>query len=258
MKKLLLGSVALAAFAAGPTMAADMAVRAPVLKAAPPAAIYNWSGFYIGGHAGGAWGTKDWSFVDVGPTFTPIVPPTVTSHDISGFLAGGQIGVNWQTGNVVFGLEADASWTNASGSSDCPTPNLGGVCESNVKWVATGTGRLGYAWDRVLVYAKGGAAWARDEYFVTFLVPPIPTGNEKGTQDRFGWTAGGGVEFAITPNWSVKAEYNYLDFGTKGVSLNRINTGVHDETSNMTQRMHLAKIGLNYRFDWGNSVVARY
>jgi opacity protein-like surface antigen len=133
--------------------AADMPARMPTkAPVAPVVVAYNWSGFYIGAHVGGVWGDKDWRDT-IGP---------LGSHDVSGLLAGGQIGFNWQSGNWVFGIEAQASWTNADGRHDTPTTFF----TTEVKWLGTIAGRIGWARDRLLLYVKGGAAFAHDEHGV--------------------------------------------------------------------------------------------
>jgi outer membrane immunogenic protein len=209
--------------------AADLGQR-PVYKAQPaPVAIYNWSGFYIGGHAGYAWGREE---------ITDNITGVTGATDPSGFLAGAQVGYNWQVGQWVFGIEGDWSWTNADGSTAIP----GAIVTSEHNWYGTATARLGYAVDNWLWYVKGGAAWADADYSIA--------GVSVG-ETRSGWTIGGGLEYGLTPNWSAKLEYNYLDFGKDSIAAP---IGVQADT-----QVHLFKAGLNYRFDWGKApVVARY
>lgn len=209
--------------------AADLGQR-PVYKAQPaPVAIYNWSGFYIGGHAGYAWGREE---------ITDNITGVTAATDPSGFLAGAQVGYNWQVGQWVFGIEGDWSWTNADGSAAIP----GAIVTSEHNWYGTATARLGYAVDNWLWYVKGGAAWADADYSIA--------GVSVG-ETRSGWTIGGGLEYGLTPNWSAKLEYNYLDFGKDSIAAP---IGVQADT-----QVHLFKAGLNYRFDWGKApVVARY
>jgi outer membrane immunogenic protein len=235
--KALLGGIALSIALAAPAMAADL--RMPV-KAPPPmvAPAYNWTGFYIGAHVGGAWGTKDWVAVGVGP---------LGSHDIDGLIAGGQVGFNYQVGAWVWGVEVDFSWANLDGGHTDTV--FVGNNTTEVNWLGTATGRVGLAWDRALIYAKGGAAWVRDVYTITspgFLAETRDT--------NWGWTVGAGLEYGLTPNWSMKLEYNYLDFGTERISFNP-NAGAPFERD-VDQNIHLVKFGINYRF--GGPVVARY
>jgi len=237
MRRFTLALAAVATIALGATAAsaADLGQR-PVYKAQPPmvVAAYNWSGFYIGGHLG-----YGWSKTDVHDHLTGLSG----SADPSGFLGGGQIGFNWQTGAFVFGIEGDGSWTNADGSR---TFSNGAVVTMEHNWYATLTGRVGYAVDNWLWYVKGGGAWSDADY--TVVGPAGGTGSRSGT--RSGWTVGTGLEWALAPNWSAKIEYNYLDFGNEGIGATNFDVDT---------RVHLVKLGLNYRFDWGKApVVARY
>lgn len=232
----------------GSAAAADL--RAPV-KAPPPAPVivaYNWTGFYIGAHVGGAWGRKEWVDFETGG-FGPL-----GSHDVSGFLAGGQVGVNWQApgSNWVLGIEGDGSWTDASGDHTFGPLSM----HSKLKWLATVTGRLGYAWDRVLIYAKGGVAFAGIEHDLLFgVAAPIAASADKS---RTGWTVGGGIEYAFAGNWSFKAEYNFMDFGDKDVTFVGP-IGGPGGPLRIDSQVHVAKFGINYRFGgFGGPVVARY
>jgi outer membrane immunogenic protein len=224
-------ALAAATFALGITAAsaADLGQR-PVYKAqpAPVMAAYNWSGFYVGGHVGYAWASED-----VSSTLTGLSGGT----DPSGFLGGAQVGFNWQTGAFVFGVEGDWSWTNADGSTAIPV-----AVTSQHNWYATATARVGYAVDNWLWYVKGGAAWLDADYTVAGL---------QVGDTRTGWTVGTGIEWALSPNWSVKLEYNYLNFGSESIAAP---IGVDADT-----QVSLVKLGLNYRFDWGKGpVTARY
>jgi outer membrane immunogenic protein len=209
--------------------AADLGQR-PVYKAQPaPVVIYNWSGFYIGGHAGYGWGRE---------TITDNITGVTGKTDPSGFIGGAQVGYNWQVSQWVFGIEGDWSWTNNDGSAAIP----GAIVKSEYNWYSTLTGRVGYAVDNWLWYVKGGAAWADADYSI---------GGVKVGDSRSGWTVGGGLEYGLTPNWSAKIEYNYLDLGKDNIGAP---IGVHADS-----QVHLLKAGLNYRFDWGKGpVTARY
>jgi outer membrane immunogenic protein len=230
---LALAAVATIAIGATAASAADLGQR-PVYKAPAPmvVAAYNWSGFYVGGHLGYGWANTDVHNVITGGS---------GSTDLSGFLLGGQIGFNWQAGAFVFGIEGDGSWTNAEGSRTFTNA----VVEMEHNWYATLTGRVGYAVDNWLWYVKGGGAWSDADY--TAVVLGV-TGSRSGT--RSGWTIGTGLEWALAPNWSAKIEYNYLDFGNEQIGLTNFD---------VDSQVHLVKLGLNYRFDWGKApVVARY
>jgi outer membrane immunogenic protein len=242
--------------------AADIRARpAPVYKAAPAmVAAYDWTGFYIGGHVGYGWGDKDWTDVALDGPFTGTVRPQ--SFHTDGFLGGGQVGVNWQTGPWVLGAEFDMSWTGMDGSSTGPS-FAGGAGESitvgtDIKWLATATGRVGYAWNNWLWYVKGGFAWAHEDFpRSAFVNTPITFPTLSDT--RTGWTVGAGAEFGWTPNWSVKLEYNYLDFGSEQYTMVGTQPGVGTITvgTDIDQHIHLVKLGINYRFgDFGKGPVA--
>jgi len=235
MKRQCIGVLAVTLFA-GPALAADLAVKAPVYKAPPPV-FFSWTGLYIGGHAGGAWNTSDWFFPDFG---------TATSHSASSALGGGQIGYNYQVSSWVFGVQGDVSGLSLIGQSVCPNP--GDNCRTEQKWIASATARLGYAWDAALLYAKGGAAWSHDDYSVINAATGVTTEINSGGGDRAGWTLGGGLEYAFWHKWSAFVEYDHFDFGTEKFSTVSPNTGAFVEHLNVGQRVDEVKAGVNYRF----------
>jgi len=260
------GALSVVAAIAGLTMAsisqaADMPVKAPRLAA--PAA-FNWSGFYIGGHVGGAWGTVE-SEIPLG--YGGYAFP-VSSHTINGFLAGGQVGINWQLNSwLVLGVEGQFSWTDMKGSAPCVVLLK---CTTEVNWLGSVAGRVGYTFDRTMLYVKGGIAFADSDYSASFG-PFSATASDTRTGVMFG----AGIEHAFLRNWSAKLEYNYMDFDTdtfnftsKGggckdvLSISKVSSdciGSGSIKADVTQRIHLVKFGLNYRFDWGApAVVARY
>ena len=192
-------------------LAADL--PAPVLPSVykEPPVLYTWTGFYIGGNIGAAWqGLSGTNFSDtIGSTFT--APTNVQ------FMGGGQVGVNYQFwGGVVIGAEAMFDWlpntTNASITATAPDGTAAFLGTINNRWLTTATGRLGYAWDRVLLYGKGGAAWvgASNPGISIGGVPAALTG---GNNSNFGWTAGFGLEWAFWNNWSLRAEYDFVGLG---------------------------------------------
>jgi outer membrane immunogenic protein len=255
MKKALLAGAAIAALTLGalPATAADIANR-PVYKA--PVAVpvvYNWTGFYIGGNVGYGWGSKDWdqTFSSTGLT----LDRSATSADVNGFLGGAQAGFNWQAGQWVFGVEGDWSWTNADGCSNHVVFTAYSGC-TNVNWYATAAGRLGFAWDRTLIYGKGGVAFADENHFIAFN--SVQTTNSP-SETRTGWVAGAGIEYAFWDNWSVKVEYNHMDFGSDSNAFTyTANPAGLGERWDIKQTVDIVKLGVNYRFNWGAPVVARY
>ena len=237
MRKLLFGC-ALSALAAMPAMAADLSVKAPVREtmAEPP---FSWTGFYIGGHAGGGWSHKCF-FEDGRPE---------GCHNSNGGLGGGQAGFNWQTGTFVFGVEFSGSAAGIHGTHSTPVIGVTEGWDSRVNSIFMLTGRGGFAFDRVLVYATGGGAWVRDRYIhtETVIAPPFTPRTDSVRENRTGWTIGGGVEWAITPNWSIAGQYNFVDLRTHDVTFPVL--GVE----RIEQHVHLATARLNYRFGFGGS-----
>jgi outer membrane immunogenic protein len=236
MMKFLLGTTITTVMMLGAAQAADL--KAPAYKAPPAPYYYNWNGCYIGAHAGGGWGDKDWTFL----------PPNgaagldAGSHSVSGALAGGQIGCDIQSGQWVFGAEFQGSWANIDGShaGNAVDPATI-VSHSEIDSILTLTGRLGFANNNWLFYAKGGGAWAREHFFVTNAgASTIFDVN----QTRTGWTVGAGIEWGFAPNWSAKVEYNFIDFGTKTAFVGTT------APTDIDQTIHTVKVGINYRF-WG-------
>jgi outer membrane immunogenic protein len=256
MKKFLLGTVVALGIAA-PASAADLAAR-PYTKAPGPmiAAMYDWSGFYIG--ANGGWGSsrKCWDFTNDFGTLS-IPPDPDGCHDATGGTAGGQIGYRWQASSWVFGLEAQGNWADLKGSNTSfrysDTRN-----ESRIDAFGLFTGQIGFAWNNVLLYAKGGAAVTNDKYR-TF---DIPTGLivDRASEARWGATVGAGVEFAFAPNWSVGFEYDHLFMGHRDVDFfasgNFDPVGTFTSTQRIRQDVDLATVRVNYR--WGGPIIAKY
>jgi outer membrane immunogenic protein len=258
-KTLLFGAIALSALMlAGATQAADLPAKAPVI-AAPT--TFSWTGLYIGVHVGAGWGTKTWRDAffdtDTGPG-SQFDPGPLGSYNVNGFLGGGQIGYNWQSGWVLFGIEADASWTNLEGGNLCVSET--DQCSSEAQALGTITARFGGIFlDRALLYVKGGAAWVHEKHTLSlFFDPPFATTMaDTSSHTRWGWTVGTGLEVAFTPNWSGKIEYNYLDFGKKSIEFSypAADLVVHFP---IKQNLHVVKFGLNYRWSAGAPLVARY
>ncbi len=226
----------LTAFTGAAAIAADIPARMPAkAPAMVPVPVFTWTGFYIGLHAGYGWGDSSW--VD-DPALTGLA---LGSHKISGALAGGQIGYNWQTGPWVFGIEADAAWADIKGSH---VDQFLSDLHTKLRAVGTVTGRVGHAWNNHLLYVKGGGAWGSFKYDDFFtLGGPL---NGASSNSRWGWTAGAGWEYGFTRNWSVKVEYNYLDFGSDTFTFNGGIGGVYLQT--IDNHVHVVKGGVNYRF----------
>jgi opacity protein-like surface antigen len=244
---------------------AGMPVKAPPPPPAP--AFWNWAGLYIGGHVGGALNTTKFS----DPFGASIYGDTVRSP---AFLGGAQIGYNWQapSSHWVFGVEADASLMASDGSNTCFAASAAIVnttCRVRPQATGTLTGRIGYAFGpagRTLIYGKGGLAWASDQMDMALNVGGINPAEKAASllsnnqsTTLWGETVGLGVEHALTPAWSVKAEYDYVDLGRSNVAnlgnvsimpLPPYTVGVVPPgTSGVSQNIQEMKLGLNYK--WG-------
>jgi opacity protein-like surface antigen len=217
-------------FVPDPAAAAAIA-KAPVYKAAPATTTYNWTGFYIGADAGAAWGFTNWSFPDDGTSINP---------RFAGFLGGGDIGYNYQVGKWVFGLEGDAGWTNAHGERPCPTSFFYN-CEIDINWLSTATGRVGYAWDRLLIYAKGGAVIAQGQAQLICNIPSTGCPSQGNSKIEAGWTAGVGYEFGLTRNLSARGEIMYFDLGSDEHNFAGTST-------DLQRSGFISTVGLHYRF----------
>ena len=202
MKKIALAAAVLALGTVSAS-AADLAAR-PYTKAPPMvAAVYDWTGFYIG--ANGGWGSSRNSWNAIPPT--ALIGPE-GSHDATGGTVGGQIGYRWQAGTWVFGLEAQGNWADFSGSNTSLVfPALRN--HTNVDAFGLFTGQIGYAVNNVLLYVKGGAAVTSNSYRINTVAGGALAG-VTGDDTRWGGTIGAGLEYAFAPNWSVGVEYNHL------------------------------------------------
>jgi len=250
---------------AATVLAADIA--RPVYKAPPPVApvpaLYSWTGFYVGVHAGGAWADTDWFYPCSATNLLIASPCNLASggHSGSSWLAGGQVGFNYQVGRWVWGIEAEFSGTEIKGSNlDAAFPTQE-FLHSRTDFIGTVAPRVGVAWDRTLLYVKGGAAWTHDKYWLTAVQAPF-AGETFATGDatRWGWMVGVGVAYAFAQNWSVKAEYNYMDFGTERVffASNGLVPSQPNFDEDIRRTAQVVKVGLNYKFDWGGPLVGRY
>lgn len=253
MRKLLT-TAAFLAFAISSASAADMAPR---YKAPPPvvAPVFTWTGFYAGLHVGG--GFSD-SSATVTQTNFPGFEVASLGNDSSGVVGGGQIGYNWQFApNWLLGIEGDISGTGIRSTNTAPVLFLGGAPvgvgfnhgqDRNVDWMASIRGRLGWVWDRWMVYGTGGAAWA-DVNYRNDLTFPGAFNPVSVNKTLSGWVAGGGVEYAVSNNWTVRAEYLYYDFGDETV-INVSPAFVPTATNNATwdNQIHVVRAGVNYKF----------
>lgn len=241
--------IGLALGLAAPALAADLPTRKPAIVPILVAAPFNWTGFYVGANVGYGWGVGDRVGLRTSTLGFLGDYGTLNTHGVFG---GAQIGYNHQFGMFVAGLEADFQ---ASGLSDSSGPNsaLGFTVtgSSKQRWFGTVRPRLGVAFDRFLVYATGGLAYGDTRYTVTATVPGAAAVMSRN-DTRVGWTVGGGVEYAFTQNWSVKAEYLYTQYEQKRISAPFVTTGgvVTAVTASTVPTLsnHSARVGVNYRF----------
>jgi outer membrane immunogenic protein len=223
MKHLVLAGLVLLATGAvaGSASAADLGrqYQQPYVKAPIYNPVFTWTGFYLGVNGGGGWGQSSWD--------------RTGNFDLSGGVIGGTAGFNWQTGQVVLGIEGDVDWSGVSGTTTtlCPAS-----CMTRNDWLGTARGRVGYAFDRFLPYVTGGLA-AGD-------IKASTPGFAGATQTNLGWTIGAGMEVAIAGNWSAKAEYLHVDLGNFNCALA---CGLVTP-DNVSFKAEFVRGGVNYKF----------
>jgi outer membrane immunogenic protein len=294
MRKTLIGVTAIVALIGTPALAADMPVKAP--PPPPPAPVfYSWTGFYVGGNFGGGWEHSDWTgstiVTPLGLTGTQIF---AFSQNASGVLGGGQVGLNYQLpSNFVVSIEADIDGSGIRGSTGFCSTNVSpvlpaglfGNCvstSSRLNAFGTARGRLGYAFNNLLLYGTGGFAWGESSTssFLTCNGEPGPSpkcsgpgggvpftgGATSGSATFAGWAAGAGAEWRFRPNWSLRLEYVHLQFNgirqsfsTSGTFLAPI-VGPFGATSNTRTNagVDIVRVGLNYMVNWGAPLATRY
>src|SRR5450432_882661 len=245
--------VAMAMAVAAPALAADL----PLKSEMPFAARFSWTGCYLGGHLGGGFARKDItdpvqlvqdSFI--APGATPGI--TTVSPSPRGVVVGGQIGCDYQFApSWVAGIEGSASGSTMKGSRTVGLP-LGGpdtaLVQAKTDFLTSVTARVGFAFDNLLLYGKGGFALAGDRYDVTGSFAGTPFGFV-GLENRIGWTAGGGVEWAFSQHWSASVEYDYYGFGHRVIAMSDPTNGFLGNVD-VRQNIQVVKVGLNFHV-WG-------
>ncbi|MBP0115938.1 MULTISPECIES: outer membrane protein [Bradyrhizobium] len=256
MNKILFSAIgAMALVLSAPASAADLAAR-PYTKAPAPAvaAIYDWSGFYIGINGGGGTSHKCWDFV------TPVTGVLVGEgcHNATGGTVGGQVGYRWQSANWVFGVEGQGNWADFSGDNISPLTGLRDRSKINAFGLLTG--QVGYAWNNVLLYVKGGGAVVGDRYRTYDLATGLEF--DRANETRWGGTVGAGIEFGFAPNWSVGLEYDHIFLGNRTINFTGSGNfaiaplGVVTRSERISQDVDIGLIRVNYR--WGGPAIARY
>jgi outer membrane immunogenic protein len=257
---------------ASPTFAADVAANAPAYKS--PAPVYNWSGFYLGGNAGGAWGyseARTTTVFDPNPTgyFNPTSPAAIASagdQDIkpTGFTGGGQAGYNWQFGWLVAGAEVDINYlglksaSNNGDSYSCCIRNSFSVNSSvSTDWLFTARPRVGWAINNWLIYVTGGLAVGNVKGKFSFTDTSGATESGAISSTKTGWTFGGGIEVGVQGPWTVKVEYLLVDLGSASATSTNLSAPVpggrsffptNPFTHSVDLTASMVRAGLNYRF----------
>jgi outer membrane immunogenic protein len=245
------GLLSIAGFT-GAASAADLPARSYSKAPGIVAAVSDWSGFYVGLNGGGASSHECWNLTsDNGVALANT--PREGCHNATGGLVGGQIGYRWQSGNWVFGVEAQGDWANLTGSSASLTAIIPFNNQAKTDAIGLFTGQVGYAWNNVLWYVKGGAAVTDNKYSNAFTATGIQFNAASDT--RWGGTVGTGIEFGFAPNWSVAVEYDHLFMGRPNITFPPTNIAV-GRADNISQGVDMGTVRVNYRF--GGPVVAKY
>jgi outer membrane immunogenic protein len=234
MKKFFLATVSVLALSRA-ALAADLATKAPNYQAVPAA---NWTGSYLG--IQGGFVRQDGSLNNVSGGF-PLESP---SGSKLGGTVGGVVGYNWQAGSFVYGLEGDWSWLGgkATTSADLARTSLG------ADWVATARGRAGLAVDATLLYLTGGLAFGHVKNNASSVTPVLLDVSLDQNATKVGWTAGVGIEHKLSPNWTAKAEFRYVDFGTSSASCTPGIASCAGYRGEFRNTLTMGLVGLNYKF----------
>ena len=254
MKKVLVAAAGLVALGVAPAHGADLPARTYTKAPAMISAIYDWSGFYLGLNAGGASSHNCWT--NTNSLGIATVPNTAEGcHNATGGLVGGQIGYRWQSSNWVFGVEAKGDWANLKGSN-ASTFAAGTTNQTKVDAVGQFTGQVGYAWNTVLWYLKGGVAVTDDKYQGIATATGIVT--DQATATRWGGLVGTGVELSFAPNWSVGVEYDHMFMGNRNATLTTTAPapGGLSRIDNIKQDADMGSVHVNYR--WGGPGISKY
>lgn len=232
--------------------AADLPPAPPVYKAPPVVPMFSWTGFYIGGNVGGGWSQGSWTDSLFGVNWN-------NPNNNAVFIGGGQVGGNYQIQNFVVGAEADFDWAannrNSGNGVTIGTPNGPQTLQlsSNNRWITTVAARVGYAFDRVLVYAKGGGGWVGNGNFTLLNVNTGATVSVSNSNTNSGWLVGGGVEWAFAQNWTVRAEYDFLGLSNRSIVVPAGFPVLAGDTFTSNNRnVQMATVGINYLFNWGS------
>jgi outer membrane immunogenic protein len=243
------GLLSIASFA-GAASGADLA-RLPTKAPAMVAPVYDWSGVYIGANGGG--GSSRECLTITSDNGNAVPPTSQGCHNATGGIVGGQLGYRWQASNWVFGVEAQGDWANLTGSGASLGVRLPATNQTTVDGIGLFTGQVGYAWNNILLYLKGGAALTHNKYSTSFTATGVVYNQASDT--RWGGAVGTGLEFGFAPNWSVAIEYDHLFMGSPSIVFPASAIAV-TRSDNISQDVDMGTVRLNYRF--GGPIVAKY
>jgi outer membrane immunogenic protein len=277
MKKLAL-AVSIVAASAVAASAADLRSRPHTKAPAEAAEVFNWTGFYVGGNVGGAWenetGTSN--FVSSNTPAAQTNTPQSNSLQDRAVIGGVHAGYNWQMARWVFGVEADWDWTHTKNGFCRQTDNLSAACSDNGRgfltlngktaWLGSARGRLGYVWDRFMIYGTGGAAWGKFDASINASCLAGGCGLSLFNRDttasfaetKMGWVAGGGIEAMLDADWIVRAEYLHYDLGNITNTLTLVTPTAFQQSATWSRdfRYETVRVGLSYKF--GGLAAAGY
>lgn len=236
----LLAAAGVSLLAVATASAADLPSRRYAPAAAPVAFVpaFTWTGFYVGLQGGYQWATTKGSYNTI-----PAGVATNYSYDPSGWMIGGHVGYNYQINQFVFGVEGDVEWADLKATRRSVVPAT--FNRTNVDWQASLRARAGVAFDRALIYATAGVAYAEVNYSFGTTVGGVPVAPAllSYSKDKWGWTVGAGVEYAFTNNLTGRVEYRYTDFGrVTGVS------AINAVTDSAKLNAHAVRAGISYKF----------
>ena len=254
MNRLLLSAVGIITMVTSAT-AADLPARPYAKAAAYVAPVMTWTGLYIGAQGGGGWGRSRETYFNAPNTAAFVGTQT---YDTSGGFAGGVFGYNWQSGAFVLGLEGDYHWADISGRSaviNVGPPNLADTYYTKLRGFGDIKGRLGYAAGPALFFVSGGAAVGDIQHRYDAALNGGAANTFVTNDTKWGYTVGAGLEYMFAPNWSAKVEYNYIDLGKSTI---RYSPTIATLRSEWDDTFHTVKAGINYHFNWGGPVVAKY
>jgi outer membrane immunogenic protein len=233
------------ALLAGSALAADMPARM-MTKAVPYVEAFSWTGLYVGGNVGGAWGNPSFTNLANTSTFGGAAVGSSFSENSSGFIGGGQIGYNWQVNQIVYGLEASFSGATVKGNS---TNFVDDTFENRLKSLALVTARIGYASNNWLFYGKGGYAGGMRSASVSdtgVLSPGVGSGSQSIWHN--GWTLGTGVEYGLTRNWILGLEYDYVRLNSENYQLSGTDVPRTSYLWSIKSDYHIVTGRLSYKF----------